>query len=165
MSKRGIGLKLNELGVLNPTAYKQRVLKLKYKNPGTELNDGLWASNDIISILRNEVYIGNMVQGLQRVISYKVHTQISVPEEEWYIVPNTHEAIIGRELFEQAQLLHSRDTRAAPGKRELYTFSGMVRCADCKQAMKRKTAKSLVYYHSERHKSAPKRKNTVQPLD
>lgn len=147
MSKRGIALKLNELGVLNPTAYKQRVQKLKYKNPGTEVNDGLWMGTNILSILKNEMYIGNMVQGRNRIISYKVHTQINVPEEEWYVVQGTHEAIIDRELFEQAQLLHTRDTRTAPGKKEVYIFAGMLRCSDCKKAMRRKTSKNLVYYH------------------
>lgn len=147
MSKRGIALKLNELGVLNPTAYKQRVQKLKYKNPGTEMNDGLWTGNNVWAILKNQVYIGDMVQGRHRIISYKVHTQITVPEDEWYIVQNTHEAIIDRSLFEQAQLLHSRDTRTAPGKKEVYIFSGMVRCSDCKKAMRRKTSKNFVYYH------------------
>jgi len=147
MSKRGIALKLNELGVLNPTAYKQRVQKLKYKNPGTEVNDGLWMGTNILSILKNEMYIGNMVQGRNRIISYKVHTQINVPEEEWYVVQGTHEAIIDRELFEQAQLLHARDTRTAPGKKEVYIFAGMLRCSDCKKAMRRKTSKNLVYYH------------------
>ena len=57
-----------------------------------------------------------MVQGRNRVISYKVHKQINVPEEEWFVVPNTHEAIIDRETFEKAQALHKRDTRTAPGK-------------------------------------------------
>ncbi len=147
MSKRGIALKLNELGVLNPTAYKQRVQKFKYQNPGTELNDGLWTGSNIHTLLKNQVYVGDMVQGRYRVISYKVHTQISVPEEEWYIVPNTHEAIVSRELFAQAQLLHSRDTRTAPGKKEVYMFSGLMRCSDCKTAMRRKESKGLAYYH------------------
>lgn len=147
MSKRGIALKLNELGVLNPTAYKQQVQKLKYQNPGTEMNDGLWMGSNILALLKNQMYVGDMIQGRNRIISYKVHTQISVPEEEWYVVPNTHEAIIDRELFEKAQLLHSRDTRTAPGKKEVYIFAGMLRCFDCKKAMRRKTAKNLVYYH------------------
>jgi hypothetical protein len=102
--------------------------------------------SNIYPLLRNEVYIGNMVQGRNRIISYKVHTQISVPEEEWYIVPNTHEPIIDRKLFEQAQLLHSRDTRAAPGKKEVYLFAGLLRCSDCKMAMRRGSSKGHTYY-------------------
>jgi len=146
MSKRGIALKLNEMGVLNPTAYKERVLKLKYRNPGSKLNDGLWKGANIFTLLKNQMYVGDMVQGRNRVISYKVHTQISVPQEEWYIVPNTHEPIIDRALFEQAQLLHSYDTRTAPGKRKVYIFSGLLRCSDCKKMLVRTTSKELVYY-------------------
>lgn len=147
MSKRGIALKLNELGVLNPTAYKQQILKLKYQNPGTKHNDGLWMGQNVDSILKNEVYIGNMVQGRHRVISYKVHMQVKVPEEDWYVVPGTHEAIIREEVFRKAQTLHARDTKTAPGKRQTSIFSGMLRCADCKKSMRRKTSKQLVYYH------------------
>ena len=87
-----------------------------------------------------------MEQGRHRVISYKVHKQISVPEDEWFVVPNTHEAIIDRETFEKAQALHKRDTRTAPGKQEVYLMSGFVRCADCKKAMRRKTARNIAYY-------------------
>ena len=87
-----------------------------------------------------------MVQGRNRVISYKVHKQINVPEEEWFVVPNTHEAVIDRETFEKAQALHKRDTRTAPGKQAVYLMSGFVRCADCKKAMRRKTARDIAYY-------------------
>ncbi len=95
--------------------------------------------------IENEIYTGVMVQGRHRIISYKVHKQIAVPEDEWFVVPNTHEAIIDRETFEKAQTLHKRDTRTAPGKQDVYIF-GFVRCADCKKAMRRKTARNLAYY-------------------
>ena len=53
----------------------------------------------MLLLLQNEVYTGAMVQGRNRVISYKVHRQISVPEAEWFVVRGTHEAIIDRETF------------------------------------------------------------------
>jgi DNA invertase Pin-like site-specific DNA recombinase len=146
MSKTSIAKRLNELGVPNPTTYKNRVQNLKYKNPNMAKNDGLWCGSIILNMLTNEVYAGNMVQGRHRVISYKVHTQVKVPQNEWYVVPGTHEAIIDRETFDKAQLLHSRDTRTAPDKREVYLFSGFLRCADCKKAMRRKTSKNIAYY-------------------
>lgn len=147
MSKYAIAKKLNEMGVPNPTEYKTKVKKMSYKNPHAILNDGKWIDSIITRMLKNEMYIGNMVQGRQRVISYKVHNSISVPEEEWFIVPNTHEAIIDDEMFTKAQALHARDTRTAPGKHEVYLFSGLVRCYDCKKAMRRKKSKNFVYYH------------------
>src|SRR5699024_6463337 len=109
-------------------------------------NDGLWSAGTVARILQNEMYTGAMVQGRHRVISYKVHKQISVPEEEWSIVPGTQEAIIDRKTFEKAKALHQRDTRTAPGKQKVYLLSGFVRCADCQKAMRRKTARKIAYY-------------------
>jgi len=145
-SKRGIAQRLNSMGEPNPAEYKRKK-GFKYQNPNSSVNDGLWTANTVGKILQNAMYIGVMVQGKYRVISYKVHRQITVPEDEWFVVPNTHKAIIDRETFDKAQALHQRDTRTAPGKREVHIFSGLVRCPDCKKAMHRKTARNIVYYH------------------
>lgn len=144
-SKMGIAKRLNNMGEPNPEAYKKKK-GLKYNNPNSSKNDGLWSASTVARILQNEIYTGVMVQGRHRIISYKVHKQIAVPEDEWFVVPNTHEAIIDRETFEKAQALHKRDTRTAPGKQDVYILSGFVRCADCKKAMRRKTARNLAYY-------------------
>ena len=145
-SKMGIAKRLNQMGEPNPMTYKKKQ-GLKYTNPNSSKNDGLWSASTITGILQNAMYIGVMVQGRYRVISYKVHKQITTPEDEWFIVPNTHEAIVSKELFEKAQALHKRDTRTAPNKNEVYLLSGFTRCADCKKAMRRKTAKTIAYYH------------------
>ena len=92
-SKMGIAKRLNQMGEPNPEAYKKKK-GFKYNNPNSDKNDGLWSASTIVRILQNEVYTGVMVQGRNRVISYKVHKQINVPEEEWFVVPNTHEAIL-----------------------------------------------------------------------
>lgn len=146
MSKTAIAKKLNELGIPNPTTYKCKIQKFKYQNGKAQKNDGLWCGTLILRTLTNEVYIGNMVQGRNRVISYKVHNSIKVPKDEWYIVPDTHEAIIDKETFSKAQLLHSRDTRTAPNKTHVCLFSGYLRCADCQKTMRRKASKNFVYY-------------------
>lgn len=145
MSKNSIARHLNELGIPNPAAYK-RQHGLKYNNPQIHKNDGLWGCKTVHTILSNEMYIGNMVQGKQKIISYKVHDRISIDKKDWYVVENTHEAIVTREIFEKAQLLHSRDTRTSPNKKKLYLFSGFLYCADCGKAMTRTTAKEYVYY-------------------
>jgi site-specific DNA recombinase len=163
MSKEGIARKLNELGVPNPTLYKvQR--GYKYKNPHAKQNDGLWMGTSVSRILKNKVYIGTMVQGKQRVISYKVHDTISVPEEEWYQKDDTHEGIIPLELFEKAQELHSMDTRTAPGKRETYLFSGFLKCADCKKSMTRRASNGFVYYNCSTYKRKSKDKCTIHTM-
>lgn len=157
MSKAGIAKRLNELGQPNPTAYKKNKGS-QFHSPMSERNDGMWSPKTIRDILLNQMYIGTMVQGKQRVISYKVHERISVPQDEWYLVQHTHEPIIEQGLFDAAQSLHSRDTRAAPLGRAVYLFSGFVRCADCGKAMTRRTAKGHVYYACRTYQEKDKTK-------
>ena len=155
MSKGGIAKLLNEKGIPNPTAYK-RSRGFKYQNPHAAENDGLWNPTCVSRLLQNPMYTGIMVQGKQKVISYKVHGRMATDESDWFVVPNTHPAIVDRETFDKAQSLHKRDTRTAPGKRDLYLFSGFVRCADCQKAMSRKSSKGFTYYvcRTNRDKSA-----------
>jgi len=97
-------------------------------------------------MLKDRMYTGCMVQGKFRVISYKIHKQIKTSEDEWFVVENTHEAIIEQSMFDEVQRRLERDTRAAPGKKEVYLFSGFLRCADCGRSLHRKTSKNHVYY-------------------
>jgi len=145
MSLAGIAKRLNELGVLNPTAYK-RSKGLAYCNPNMALNDGLWVSSSIRNVLTDKMNLGHMVQGKQRVVSYKVHDRIATPEDEWFIKENTHEPTFTQEEYDTVQRLLLRDTRTPEGGRKVYMFAGFVRCADCKKALGRKSAKNIAYY-------------------
>ena len=146
MSKNGIAHRLNNLGIASPAAYKKSK-GLNFCCPQSGKNDGLWSPSSVSTILKNKMYLGIMVQGKQTVISYKVHKRQSVPEDGWYMVPNTHEPIIETELFEKAADLQTRDTRTAPAERKLHLLSGFIRCADCKKAMRRQKTKNIVYYY------------------
>lgn len=146
MSKNGIAHRLNDLGIAGPAAYKKSK-GLNFCCPQGEKNDGLWSPSSVTTILKNKMYLGIMVQGKQTVISYKVHDKVAVPEEDWYMVPDTHEPIIEAELFQKAADLQTRDTRTAPSGRNLHLLSGFIRCADCKKAMTRQKTKNIVYYY------------------
>ena len=100
MSKNGIAHRLNDLGIAGPAAYKKSK-GLNFCCPQGEKNDGLWSPSSVTTILKNKMYLGIMVQGKQTVISYKVHDKVAVPEEDWYMVPDTHEPIIEAELFKK----------------------------------------------------------------
>ena len=163
MNKRGITYYLNDHGVLCPTAYKKQQ-GLKYNAPNAQSNP-MWSTITIDTILKNRVYVGDMVQGRQRVKSYKIHIQERVPEEEWFIVENTHEAIIDRETFDKVQGLLKRDTRTAPKAKQLYLFSGFLKCADCGRAMSRIASKGIyVYYQCGTYKSLSKKACTMHSI-
>lgn len=146
MSKNGIVKKLSSMGIPCPAAYK-RQNGMKYHNPAViQHTKPDWSARSVTAILTNQMYLGHMVQGKQKVKSYKVHTRITTHESDWFIVEDTHEPIIDKELFQKAQDLMARDTRTAPQSGQLYTFSGFLRCADCGKAMVRRTSKNNVYY-------------------
>lgn len=157
MSKNAIVHYLNEHGVLSPATYKRERLGLKYQNPSIDpAKRPLWGPVTITTILKNRMYCGDMVQGRYRVKSYKIHVQEVVPEDEWYIVENTHEAIIDRDTFDKVQRLLLRDTRTAPQKKQIYLFSGFLRCADCGKAMTRSKVGGTVYYYCRTYKDQSK---------
>lgn len=134
----GIAKDLNEMGIPNPSMYK-KLKGLNYRHPSGRSNDGLWPDSSVRRILTSRMYIGDMVQGKNTTMSYKIKQCRAIPEEDWIIVEGTHEPIIDKETFEKAQSLFNKHIRKSPQKNEVELFSGLVRCADCKRIMNMKT--------------------------
>ena len=65
--------------------------------------------------MKEETYIGHSVHNKQSNISFKNKKKVRKPQEEWYRVENTHEAIISEEDWYLAQ----KSARSIPlsGKR------------------------------------------------
>ena len=136
---------LNERGIYSPFEYKRKVLKINCGNRWDTDDLKPWNGGMVATILKNQMYCGDMVQGKERRISYKIHKQIKVPKDEWIIVPNTHEAIIDRDTFNKVQdIIFSRDTKVT-NKGELSMFAGHLKCADCKRSMTRSVSRSKSY--------------------
>lgn len=143
----GIAKELNALGIPNPSAYK-RLKGYNYKHPAGAHNDGLWPDSSVRRILKNEMYIGNMVQGKNTTVSYKIHQCRAVPKEDWIKVAGTHEAIIHPDTFQKAQSLLGRHIRKPPQQNQVHLLAGFVRCAKCGRIMSRKTNRhSYGTYH------------------
>lgn len=145
MSWMGIARKLNDLGIPNPTAYKHSK-GWKYRNPHAEDNGGLWCGTTVKRMMLDPVNLGHMVQGRQRVISYKVHDRESVPENEWYRAEDMHEPTFSQEEYNTLVSVSMRDTRTPNQEMTLHLLSGFVRCADCRKALRRKVSRGSAYY-------------------
>lgn len=150
MSQQGIADRLNDDGILSPSEYK-RSLGMKY-NSGFKSNpQAKWSAVAVGRILKNPLYIGEMVQGKTGRPNYKIKKLMEKPENEWICVPNTHEPIISKMDFRTVSDLLCRDTRIAVQKKTVYPFSGLLFCSDCKQNMIRKTVPAggkKYYYYS-----------------
>ena len=147
--------KLNEENIPKPTLYKQKYINPNYKN--VQMTHNYWTDRTIRRILQNEMYIGNMVQGRCKKVSYKSKKKVYVPKSEWIIVENTHEPIISKEQFYKVQsLLNSRKRATKSGTAHI--FAGKLRCADCGSTMdKLKTSNGKYYFKCNLAKSPYKK--------
>ncbi len=145
MSLNGAARRLNAMGIPNPTKDKQ-LKGWSYTNPHVRGNDGLWCGSTVKSVLLNPMNIGHMVQGRQRVVSYKIHDKIAVPKSCWVVVENTHQATFSQEDYDALCCLFQQDTRTANGSGTVHKFAGLVRCAVCQKAMHRSHCGERVYF-------------------
>ena len=121
---------LNDKHILPPSLYKKSIgskfvcCNYDYKSTGK------WIPDTIAKLLKNEVYIGNLVQGKRTNISYKNHKSKKVPEKDWCRIENTHEAIIDMETWEAVRRRLGRNERPLKtGK--IHIFSKKVYCEEC----------------------------------
>ncbi|MDR2889712.1 MAG: recombinase family protein, partial [Lachnospiraceae bacterium] len=80
MSKNAIVHRLNAQGIACPSLYKRKQ-GTGYYNPHSG-KQSLWSAKSVGDILKNRLYCGDMVQGRQRIRSYKIHKQESMPMSE-----------------------------------------------------------------------------------
>jgi len=144
MSQQGIADKLNSLGIPSPLEYKKSCGS-GFTTTFSTNNRAKWTPVTVGRILKNEAYLGTLIQGLASTPNYKVKQRVKKPESEWARVENAHEAIISAEDFELVKHLLDLETRIKPGGKEVYLFSGMIYCGDCKRPLVRKPVKNSEY--------------------
>lgn len=141
--KQKIADYLNEMGIPNPSRYKQEQ-GLSYVNGSMTDLRGLWNRTSVGRILHNEMYLGIMVQGTHRKLSYKSNKLLTVPKEEWFRVEGTHEAIIDKDTFSSVQRLHKMRSKT-DGTGEVHPLAGLVICMSCGKTMQ----KNAYRYHGK----------------
>lgn len=113
-----------------------------------------WTVAQVKSILKEETYIGNSIHNKQSNISFKNKKKVRKPQEEWFRVENTHEAIISEDVFNQVQeqIANRRRTQKS-GTTQI--FSGLVKCADCgwslAYGMNKQNKTPYGYYHCSKN--------------
>ena len=104
-----------------------------------------WNSGQILKILRNEKYVGDLVQKKTITPDYLTHAKKPNRGEEALIsIADHHVPIIDRALWDAVQAELKRRSRPATGRSTRYVFSGKILCGECggKYVSRRKTRKS-----------------------
>ena len=144
--------KLNEEGIPNPASYKKSKGQ-SFQNIHGECSK-LWATFSVQRILKNEIYIGNTVQGQSENVSYKSTKKRQKPKEEWDIVKCTHEPIIDIETFNAVQDALSKHRRSG-NSGTACLFANKVRCLRCGGSMRSQISGHKKYYTCHRHYISP----------
>lgn len=93
----------------------------------------VWHPSHIIKILKNEKYVGDLVQKKSITADYLTHEKkANRGQEELVILRDHHEPIISRHLWDAAQAeLARRAKKRDSGHGNRYLFSGRIRCGLC----------------------------------
>ena len=149
LSPQNIAVRLNELGIPSPAEYK-KLSGSNYKTSFQTSSKAVWSHVSVRRILKNEIYLGVMIQGKRTTPNYKTKTVVTKAESEWLRVEGTHEAIISVRDFELVQELLRDDTHCRAGDVTVPVYAGRIYCGDCGAAAVRKTVsyagRRYVYY-------------------
>jgi hypothetical protein len=130
---KAIASYLNECGIIPPRDYYYQG-----KNTANPLRiNHFWCDTTVKTILSNEAYIGNLIQGKEGTVSYKNKARISKPKDDWVRAEGTHEALIDSETWAQAQKISEKRYKPREQKDgKASIFSSLLNCADCGYKMR-----------------------------
>jgi DNA invertase Pin-like site-specific DNA recombinase len=108
---------------------------------------GHWSISVVYTILKNQVYTGDMVQGKGRTQSYKASR---IEKENWIITPDTHESLVSRDVFDDVQKRFTGEKAPRNPALGENIFRGKIFCGHCGHAMSRtKSGKSSYLFKCE----------------
>lgn len=133
---------LNKNNILTPAAYKRKN-ELESNNMET---DKRWNAKMINKMLKDRIYVGDLIQGKKKVENYRSHKLITTKKDEWIIVENNHEPIISKEEFDEVQEILNKN-KSARSNKEKDLFYNFLKCADCGSSFTVRKVKNYEYYH------------------
>jgi len=94
-----------------------------------------WTQNAVARILKNEIYIGKIINGKEEIADFLTGIRREKNEDEWMVTKRPELAIISEEQYEMAQsILQGRHTAFNLNNERQsnkYPFSTLIKCADC----------------------------------
>lgn len=103
-----IACRLNTAGVQTPSMYLKNIR-------GNYRVSQYWSFDSIKNILINRIYTGDTVPFKSHVVKVGSNRVKLLPEDEQMVIPDTHEAIISRELFYQSRCVIKSNTKSKSG--------------------------------------------------
>ena len=143
-SRKRIARILRDEKIPSPAAYAKMNGCVRYEQYLNIYDDDcMWCDKTVGEMLTSEFYIGSNVANTTR-RSFKTGKCEKLPKDEWIIVPDKHEAIISKEVFNRVQELLKSRSRGTKME-TVQIFSGLIKCKDCSRAMNYAGGKTPIY--------------------
>lgn len=139
-SKNEIADILNKEGILTPSRYKSEVTKV---TSDRTIKSDKWNNRMINEILKNETYIGTLIQGKNRKPMRKLKKIVKTESKDWKICEDHHEQIIDRETFMIVQNILNFSEIVQDDNELLIT---KLKCGECHSEFYRRKIKGIYYY-------------------
>ncbi|MDD2208518.1 MAG: recombinase family protein [Bacilli bacterium] len=142
---QAIAKQLNERKIPCPSLYKHlKGYKLNVIS-SRNIEDIKWSHNAIKTILTNEIYIGNLIQGKRTTVSYKNKKIVKKSKNRWVRIQNAHEPIIDMNTWNGVQAKIMNNSRACTKTGMVHIFSGKVYCLECGHYLKKNCTQKHEY--------------------
>ena len=105
-----------------------------------------WNPPMIYRILTKPVYTGATVGHAIKNAAPLSKKRVRADKSDWIIVENMHEPIVTKAEFNTAQKAIRKEGKKAPRKISDYPLQGLVRCGNCRQAMRRRVWNGKAYF-------------------
>ena len=135
LGTREIAMMLNDENVPVPSVYNKENKAYGKETTYTIAPVILWDSSRVWKILTAYVYTGAMVLGKTKTLISGKSIVRTVPKGQQFITEGTHEAIVGREEFEKAQLVIKSNSHKVLMGGVDFPLKGKVRCGNCRRVM------------------------------
>lgn len=116
--------------ILNDEKIEPPAVYLKMNLVHRSENYYKWRPSSVQKILKNEVYLGKLLQGKTKKLSYKSKKKINLPREIWIVEENAHKPLIDEETFEKVQQILKSKYNTRNRNRE-YLLKGITYCHNC----------------------------------
>ena len=138
ISPKEIAADLTREGIVNPATYKRlhgSNFRCSKKISDEEVH---WRSDGVKKILMDETYTGTLVQHKQVKRKLMDDKPTRVKKDQWIRCEGTHEAVISKEDWITAQSMMKEVKRDITKKDEVTIFKGILKCGDCRHAMRKR---------------------------
>lgn len=146
ISPANIAVGLNRDGILSPLMYRRENHTDGGHSWRVAGNMICWTRENVRRILSDERYTGLLVSHKRAKEDVSAKVSRLLPQEEWIMAEDAHEAIVSKELFDQAQTVMGHCRRTKTQGKTYRRFRGLLKCAYCGRALTKCAGKMPYYY-------------------